>query len=202
MPTGYTAKLCEGPQKFDEFAMDCARAFGALVMLRDDMTAPIPDEFKPSDYSSKALNEAERSVKKFEAMTDATAAVMAQNEFEIELEKWGRDREHARDRARRLEGMEREVMAWTPPTPDHQGLKKFMLEQLATTKDFDTYDGGPKPTLKTPAEFKRAGLQKALENRVYHMRENAKEVERARERTEWVRALRRSLTLEAAKGDK
>jgi hypothetical protein len=34
MPTGYTAKIYNGvPQTFEEFALDCARTFGALITL-------------------------------------------------------------------------------------------------------------------------------------------------------------------------
>ena len=51
MPIGYTSKLHDGDQPFNEFIMSCARAFGALVTMRDDPNdAPIP-EFEVSEYS-------------------------------------------------------------------------------------------------------------------------------------------------------
>jgi len=38
MPTGYTADLNDGKQvTFQEFTMKCARAFGALIEMRDDL---------------------------------------------------------------------------------------------------------------------------------------------------------------------
>ena len=59
MPTGYTAKLMEQGQTFPEFIMSCARAFGALIMMRDDpANAPIPEKFEPSDYHVRALKKA------------------------------------------------------------------------------------------------------------------------------------------------
>lgn len=40
MPTGYTASVQEGKvTEFRDFAMECARAFGALVMMRDELNA-------------------------------------------------------------------------------------------------------------------------------------------------------------------
>ena len=36
MPTGYTHELHEGEEiSFEKFVMSCARAFGALVLMRD-----------------------------------------------------------------------------------------------------------------------------------------------------------------------
>ena len=58
MPTGYTATLMEKGQTFQEFIMGCARAFGALIEMRDSPNdAPIPDKFEPSDYHAKRLIE-------------------------------------------------------------------------------------------------------------------------------------------------
>lgn len=50
MPTGYTAAVEDGTiTEFDDFAWQCARAFGALIMMRDDpMSAPIPQKFEPT----------------------------------------------------------------------------------------------------------------------------------------------------------
>ena len=45
MPTGYTAGILEG-ETFEQYALQCAKAFGALVMMRDEPSdAPIPDQF-------------------------------------------------------------------------------------------------------------------------------------------------------------
>ncbi len=58
MPTGYTADIAKGIT-FQQYAWSCARAFGALVMMRDEPSdAPIPEAFTPSDYHVKALAEA------------------------------------------------------------------------------------------------------------------------------------------------
>jgi len=71
MPTGYTAKLMESGQTFQDFVMQCARAFGACVMMRDDpMDAPIPERFEPSDYNVKRLAEAKAELVKLQAMTN------------------------------------------------------------------------------------------------------------------------------------
>ena len=45
--------------------MDCARAFGACIMMRDEsVDAPIPEEFKPSTYHIEELEKAKSDLKK------------------------------------------------------------------------------------------------------------------------------------------
>jgi hypothetical protein len=47
MPTGYTAPIADG-MTFEQFALGCARAFGALVTMRDEPSdAPIPERLEP-----------------------------------------------------------------------------------------------------------------------------------------------------------
>jgi len=63
MPTGYTAKLCEGEQSFGEFALGCARAFGACVMQREDSMDDLPKAREHDGdvgYYSRALETARR----------------------------------------------------------------------------------------------------------------------------------------------
>ena len=55
MPTGYTSKIADGIG-FKDFALSCARAFGACIEMRDDPSdKPIPNEFKPNDYHKKRM---------------------------------------------------------------------------------------------------------------------------------------------------
>ena len=68
MPTGYTAELMEKGEPFNRFVMRCARAFGALIDLRDaQMDAPIPEKFEPSDYHVKALAKALAELERLDA---------------------------------------------------------------------------------------------------------------------------------------
>lgn len=56
MPTGYTWDI-KDEITFEQFIMNCARAFGALVEMRDEpRDKKIPDELKPSDYHNKELS--------------------------------------------------------------------------------------------------------------------------------------------------
>jgi len=73
MPTGYSAPVLEGKIKtLPEFALLCARAFGACVNMRDDsMSADIPEEFPVSDYHSKAYKQASRKLNRLNSLNSA-----------------------------------------------------------------------------------------------------------------------------------
>lgn len=196
MPTGYTAKLMEEGETFEQFAIRCARAFGALILMRDEpMDAPITEEFKPSDYYVKAGADARAELDRLEAMGgneriafgEALRAQSAQRSREW-LEK---------DRAAngRLTTMRTEVEAWEPPSPDHANYKAFMLEQI----DMSLNDLGYIEKTITEAEQRAAvdyyaqAVKTAERNIGYYAAEHAKEVERTESRNQWIRQLRDSL---------
>jgi hypothetical protein len=201
MPTGYTSRLCDGPQTFEEFVMGCARAFGAMIEMRDmDASAPIPEEFKPSDYHQKAIADARERLAKFKAMSELEAEKLAIAEYDEAVTTHHKRREDRRALRDRLGAMMRDVREWVPPTPDHQGMKEFMLGQLETTAEFDGRDWKiPEPDLVSGADYRLAGVKRALKDIAYHTVEHDKEVEWCRSRSAWVRALRESLRPKAAR---
>lgn len=55
MPTAYTSFVADNENfTFPEFAMLCAREFGALASMRDEpLDAPVPERFEPDDFYRK-----------------------------------------------------------------------------------------------------------------------------------------------------
>ena len=83
MPSGYTNKI-KDDISFEEFALSCARAFGACVEMRDDPgDAKIPEEFTPSPYYKKALDDAYIEKTRLEELSVAECY----NEAEVEYIK-------------------------------------------------------------------------------------------------------------------
>lgn len=195
MPTGYTAAVVDGKQtEFPDFAMSCARAFGALITMRDDPAdAPIPDEFKPSTYSADRLEEAKGKLALLQAMTPEEADAAAWNAF-TEGNR-SADEYDAKNDAEdaRLEAMAEKVRAWTPPTAEHQGLKTFMLEQISISKHGDYRSS--RPQKMTGAQWLEAETKDAMREIGYHAKSQAEEEARASGRTAWVAALRQSLNV-------
>ncbi len=199
MPTGYTHKLYEGEdQPFDDFVLSCARAFGALILMRDDPPdTPIPDEFKPeSSYSEKQLAKANDVLSVARGWSDATAEAAADTDYKHAHYEWEQHLQRTAAMKARYEAMLEKVQAWEPPTPDHQELKEFMDKQLRESIDFDCAGVErwyPEPQRKSGAEHKAAMIVIAERDIEYHTEQIAKEAERAQGRTAWVRALRDSL---------
>lgn len=197
MPTGYTAKLMESGQTFPEFAMTCARAFGACILMRDDdMDVPIPEKFEPSNYHLEAIEKAKAQLQQFEAMSigerwqygiDQKVEQLRQNNEWLEKEK----AENAR-----IDAMIAEVNNWVPPTEEHEEMKRFMLDQLKISRNTLTYQEERLKALnnKDPKTFYLDAVQRAEHDIAYHTAEHAKEVQRTNERTRWVQQLRESLS--------
>ena len=197
MPTGYTADL-KMDTPLSAFILKCARAMGALIMMRDDqLDAPIPDEFEPSDYYRKSLEDAKSRVAALAEMTLEQAA--ADLEKHNASMRKSAEESNAKDRAQRkiYERMIALVEAWKPPTPDHVHFKKFMLDdQLRGSLKFDCHDDREsyyKPFAGTAADWLAEIRAKATKDVAYYEKQWNEEVQRQRERSNWVKALRKSL---------
>lgn len=194
MPTGYTAELCEKDVPFEKFALDCARAFGALILMRDEpKDAKIPDKFEPNDYNAKALAKAKKELSALKAMTLDVAKQSAADEHRKAVREYDKHVSEVKATANRLHAMRSKVADWTPPSPDHQGLKDFMIEQIDTTLKHDGRVWRDVPVLMSGKAWLESNIEAAERSVQYHMEEARKEVERAEGRTLWVKQLRASL---------
>jgi len=196
MPTGYTEKLMKSGQTFPEFIMGCARAFGALIEMRDSPNdAPIPDKFEPSDYNAKRLIESREELAKFKAMSGEERAAFGETAKAEDVARKQGYLEKAIVENNRLEDMAAQVRAWTPPTKDHQGLKDFMLQQIDVSKNGVDYleESLAEAQAKPASAYYVEAVSSAARGIKYHTEENAKEIERVNGRTEWVQQLRASI---------
>jgi hypothetical protein len=194
MPTGYTADIAKGIT-FQQFAMNCARAFGALVAMRDEPSdAPIPERFEPSDYHSKKLVQLRDRLATLRALSADDAEKGAQAAHEAELASHQKYIEEKADLRSKYEAMLRDAQDWQPPTPEHEPLKKFMIEQIESSIGFDCDTSYYKAPESTPAaKWLEDQLRGTLRDIDYHEKEHAKEVERTNSRNAWLAALRSSL---------
>lgn len=195
MPTGYTADIAKGIS-FKEYAMGCARAFGACITMRDEQSGtPIPDKFDPSDYHAKALAGLRERLAELKTMTPEQAESQAGKSYDdAETRRVTRLLELGELR-QKYEAMLKEARAWTPPTPEHEEFKRFMCSQIEQSINFDcgtSYYETPTER-KTGAQWRHAELMECVQQIAYHEGEHAAEVERAENSTGWVRALRQSL---------
>lgn len=200
MPTGYTAPILEGDGiTLEKYALSCARAFGALIQMRDDpMDAPIPDKFEPSDYHDRALESAKAELGKLESMSIQERSLFGEQKKAAELAHITESLHKEGLNRVRLERMAKAVAQWQPPTPDHRGLHDFMLQQIRETLKFDGnteyYDRRlAEISAMPPSKFYLDAKAAAARDIGYHTVEGEKERTRAAERTQWVQDLKLSL---------
>ena len=196
MPTGYTAEIKKGIT-FQQFAMNCARAFGACVTMREEPSDnSIPERFVPNDWHSTQLEKSRAELILLEGLSEVAAERAAASAWdEAETTRTIRLQEIAKQREK-YEAMISQAQRWEPPTANHVGLREFMIEQISSTIKFDCdSDYYSTPTVRLSGPLWLAQQQAAaMRDIAYHEREHAAEVKRAEDRTAWVQALRASLT--------
>lgn len=194
MPTGYTHAIKDGIS-FEKFVWSCARAFGALVEMRDDpMDAPIPQAFEASTHNAKELVKARAELARLQALTtrEISAACAAANKAAIQSHAdLLAEYDSLRDK---YKAMLAKVQAWKPPTPDHVEMKNFMVQQIEQSIDFDCSTKYLRaPVQLTPEKWHSQQIESAQKDIAYHTNEQAKEDERTAQRNAWLAALRESV---------
>lgn len=196
MPTGYTDKIKDGIT-FEQFAMNCARAFGACIEMRDDPAdKEIPDEFKPSDYHIKQIEEAKKNIKLLKNMSQKEKSEAAEKEYLDNVAYHEKSRQENIDLLEKYNSMLKCVKSWEPPTSEHIRFKEFMIEQIEGSIKFDIHPEyyekyAPKPL--SSDEWYNKKLEEANDNLKYHKKEYAEEVERCKGRSKWIKDLKVSL---------
>jgi len=198
MPTGYTEILTHKDIPFSVFAMRCARAFGATITMRDDdMSVPIPEEFKPNTrYRDEELKKAQRILDTMPELTIAECEAKAADEYNILTNERNNYLKESQTQIKRYRVMLKEVIAWKPPTAEHQCLKDFMIEQLTTSMQHDDMAGyyNDNPIIKLDGEaWRRKQIKEASQEIEYQTKEKTGEIERTKSRNEWIKELRNSL---------
>lgn len=196
MPTGYTYDVGSGKiSTLREFGLTCARAFGALISMRDEpFSAPVPKKLKPdTGYHDNGIREAREQLKALEAMgADEIAAAAKADADKIAASYAESDAERLATE-NRYKAMLAQVVEWQPPAM-LSDLRKFMIEQLQESIKFDCGDMSKyreKPIAAAEwLDMRRAALARDIE---YHSTERAKEIARTAERNEWLAALHSSL---------
>ena len=200
MATGYTSKIYEDKQQsFEEFALLCARAFGACIMQREDDSDALPEMQKPSDCHAYELEKAKIELTKFNELS--------KEDFRKDFDKYIDDQKKYNKKAlkdrtslkNRYQEMLDKVHAWNPPTEDHSGLKDFMIEQLNSSIQFDCSGDYYERSNKELEELtfdewyfdKKDSLNKSVQ---YHADANKKEIDTARKRNKWIKDLYDSLS--------
>jgi hypothetical protein len=194
MPTGYTADVVDGKiADLRTFTLRCARAFGATIMQRDDPMDVLPVPRKVEPYYQKSVIEAQQKVAHLKAMTPGQIALAADAEYDrltAMRAEWDREADEKRERCA---AMLAQVEAWEPPTADHAGLKRFMVEQLTETMRFDGARHEHTVERLSPNRWHAQKLERAYRTLGQAERSLVEERDRVERANGWIRQLYESL---------
>lgn len=197
MPTGYTAAIQEGCT-FNEFLLSCAKAFGACIDMRDEPhDKPIPDAFEPSSYHLEQQQSEVTELAGLRMLTDEEANKRAEKAYLEEVDFINAQIAKSQEILKKYRVMLVKVGAWNPPSPDHEGLAKFMVEQIQSSIEFDDMTDWyqKKQSVKLSGfVWKEKKCAELVESIARHAKEYAEECDRIAERNKWVRQLRESLS--------
>lgn len=180
-------------QTFEQFVWTCARAFGALVMMRDESLGTkidIESLTKPSDHYVESIKEYSEKINLLENMTDAEKSIHGQQKIASQLEyarsQIGSDKEERS----KIEDMIKQVIIWESPSDEHDGLKTFMLEQLTESIKYnlDEYyqEQIDRLTTMNPIDYYNQELEGAKNSLAYYEKAYTEELERCRTRKDWL----------------
>lgn len=199
MPTGYTADVKDGKiTTLGQFVWRCARNFGALIAMRDSpMDTPITEDAVSDRYGAR-IAELESEIATLKAMTpgeleDHVAKLRAETrEFNA-----NQARTQATERER-YEAMLAQAEAWQAPSPDHEGLRKFMVSQLRESIEFDCGHAPYCRPIPGPAsDWRDARIVELRADIVRQGEYEAKERAAVASRNGWIGALKAAVPYEA-----
>lgn len=197
MPTGLTGAIYEGKDVTTaEFIFKCARHFGGLLHLRDteiSLDDVIPLVKVDYEYYDRNIATAKEELHTYRNFTLAEAAVHMDAEYQARVIRYNKrieDSEQVKDRyTKAIEGVE----AWEPPTEKHQALKDFAIQQLKLSLEHDCYVLPVAPIVDTPEGWLAGLIEDAKLNVTRWEERKAEEIQRVKEKNEWVAALTSSL---------
>ena len=91
---------------------------------------PTKTKFEPSRYYIVAYNEACPKLRDAKSVSFNDAKLRLKSKYHKKIEDYKKLAEKYSDLRNKYLKVRQEVEAWTPPTPEHDGLKKFALEQI------------------------------------------------------------------------
>ena len=202
MPTGYTAPIYEGEKDFtfEKFAMRCARNFGACIRLRGEpltLDIDLDKHFQPNEYYKKRLEEIEKEYQEFldNPPTEEQLGRKYDEMVEKEQKRFEERMKQTDELRQRYVAMLRKALEWNPPTPEHENLRNFMIQQLQESMDRDCAEYFP--NFGTREEYIEYHLRPdiLLERIKLYQEYHEREVKACNDSKQWVKDLMDSLNI-------
>lgn len=198
MPSGYTAKLLEEGQTFEEFVWTCVRGMGAFIMMRDcALDTPIIKKFEYETYYRDALAKAKTDFHVLKNMTKHEQYLYGIKRKRELAENLARDLRREKEMSigiARYKDMLKKVQEWTPPTSEHNNFKKFMIAQLEESMKFDDHSDYYAELYKrvdntTHDQHYQEALDRCCSDLEFYTKRYHEDIANVDERNAWIAAL-------------
>ena len=194
MPSGYTSDIADGKDvSFNDFALKCARAFGACIEQRDDNANDKPKLIERNNEDNYHLEELEKA-KMWKSPT--------KEEFDDYVTKQSAYYNEQIDKRNKLKIRYQQMLdkanAWNPPTKGHTGLKQFMIDQLSESLKNDCKPDYYESELSKIESYTYEDVVSDMRDSnkrdiEYHTEQLKKDNKRVEGCNEWISALYKSL---------
>lgn len=200
MATGYTACLAENNVSFEEFVWQCARAFGPFIHMRDDgLSSEIRMPDPRDEYYTERLQEAREELEKYTKMTLQEAHILNNKSYNDNRKRIQDALKGERELKIKYSNMLDKVKAWTPPSSDHENLKKFMIEQIETSIKHDCDESYYLKELELPQISDKKWLETQRQDARDDIDYASKHIEESnlhyKEKIAWITALQSSVSM-------
>lgn len=203
MPTGYTAHIEDGEiATGKEFLKLCTRAFGVAISLKDEpLSTPTPSSFEPSPFYKESYDRALKKLEESNKMTFDEAKIQMRADYEKRISDYKRYVERETAMNEKYAKVRKEVEEWIPQTEEHEGLKKFALEQIdmcvtkqeyideyleKSKEEFDDSDEAVQNYINDIVDYYQRDIERSYKSW-------KEELERTRSKNEWMAKFLESL---------
>lgn len=203
MPTGYTAGIIDGDIKtFEEYAKQCMRAFGATIHMRDESMNSEYEPRIPSSYYTDRIVELQKELDDLKNTSDEKLLENIKSKYAEQKEYLAKKVLEKEKTRTLLYKFLNTAINYNPPTEEHVGIKRFMIEQLEMTisSDCDTeYELTELKELKSltnnidVAQTREELTSSINESLEYYQKEFNKELKRCTDSNLWVEHFLQSL---------
>lgn len=198
MPTGYTCYIEDGEiTTAKEFLTICARAFGACIEMKDDsLNKPIPEEFMPSTYHQKALEQAKVELAQYQSYSLLDVQKELDESYEKRIKDYTEIIAKEKEKENRYIKVLDELKLWQPPTEEHINLKNFAIDQINISIpqcDISYWQNKMDVPKQSAQEWLDDRIDDCNKDIEYHTREWNEEQIRVAGRNQWIKDLRASL---------
>lgn len=199
MPTGYTYGIEDGKiTTAKDFLMLCARNFDACFSMRDEsFDAEIPEKFEKNAYYEENIKREQEELNMWINMTPEESHEKYEEYIKSKNDNAEKELIKLLNNNKSYIKIFMGISNWTPPTPDHECLKEFALNQLnMSMEDINFAMERLWDTIKTNEnynEWLKNNIILCKESIEYYKKSDRDETTRIERRNKWIEKLRESL---------